>query len=298
MSPVTGRKPLNRASLVQKEWTSFLLITFGTLLYALGILTLTIPFRFPDSGVAGIAVLSKYIWKISPAWVVVVTNAILLTWGWKKLSARFVLWTLYTAALLAFLLKVGENIPAIPLDMKTEALLAAILSGVIKGLGNSMIFRARSSLGGTDVIVVALRERYGIEVGKFTFYINVVILGISLPIVGLQGAIYGLLSIYTNALITDSLLQSFDRRKQVMIITENHDLVSNYIMSELHRGVTYFPVEGAYTGRSRNMIWSLLSTRQSIEVKRFLMESDPSAFMVVSDASEVLGKGFKPWKAV
>lgn len=290
------RKTILRAlSATRKELPTFALMTFGTSIVAFGIMSLTIPYRLPDSGVSGIAVLSNYAFGISPAWVVGVANIILLAWGMKELSVRFVGWTVYAVVFLTALLKLFEGIPYPHLD---ELLLVAILAGVVKGLGGGLVLRSGSSLGGTDILVVALRKRYGIEVGRFTFYINLVILGVSVFIVGLEGAIYGLVSIFVNGLVLDNVLRSFDRRRQVFVISNRPKDIADFIIRELHRGVTILHGEGGFTHEERSALLCVLTPRQTMDLKRFLSVNDPKAFMIVSDASEVLGRGFKSWTAL
>lgn len=279
-------------SAARRELPTFALMTFGASIVAFGIMALTIPYRLPDSGVSGIAVLANYALGISPAWVVGVANLILLLWGLKELSLRFVGWTVYAVSLLTILLKLLEGIPYPQLD---ELLLVAILAGAVKGLGGGLVLRSGSSLGGTDILVVALRKRYGVEVGRFTFYINLVILGISVFIVGLEGAIYGLVSIFVNGVVLDNVLRSFDRRRQVFVISNRPSEVSSYITHELHRGVTILHGEGGFTHEERPALLCVLTPRQTMDLKRFLSVHDPRAFMIVSDASEVLGRGFKNW---
>ncbi|MFP4482362.1 MAG: YitT family protein [Thermovirgaceae bacterium] len=280
---------------IRREAPAFFLVTFGTAVVAFGIMSLTIPYRFPDSGVSGVAVLTNYSFGISPAWVVAGLNTVLLLWGLKELSKRFVAWTIYSVILLSILLKVLENIPSPDLD---ERLLVAILAGVVKGLGGGFVLRAGGSLGGTDIIVIALRKRYGVEVGRFTFYINLAILSISIAVVGLEGAIYGLVSIFSNGLVMDNVLRSFDRRRQVFVISSKPRAVSSFVTGELHRGVTILHGEGGYTHARRRVIFCLLTPRQTMDLKRFLSSLDPGAFMVVSDASEVVGRGFKKWTSL
>ena len=286
---------LRTLSATRKELPTFALMTFGTLIVAFGIMSLTIPYRLPDSGVSGIAVLTNYAFGISPAWVVGVANIILLAWGMKELSVRFVGWTVYAVVLLTALLKLFEGIPYPHLD---ELLLVAILAGVVKGLGGGLVLRSGSSLGGTDILVVALRKRYGMEVGRFTFYINLVILGVSVFIVGLEGAIYGLVSIFVNGLVLDNVLRSFDRRRQVFVISNRPKDIADFIIRELHRGVTILHGEGGFTHEKRSALLCVLTPRQTMDLKRFLSVNDPKAFMIVSDASEVLGRGFKSWTAL
>jgi len=279
--------------ILKQEKDSFITITFGTTISVIATLTLIMPYKFPDSGLTGLAVLSSYVFHISPSWLYAIGNAALLIWGWKELSPRFVILTIYGVSLFSLLLKVLEFIPAPSLN---DLFMIAVFAGVIKGIGGGLVFRSGASLGGTDIVVVALRNRYGIEVGKYSFYTNLAVLLISVPIIGLERAIYGLVAIYISGIAIDGVLRSFDRRRQVFVISEKYEQVKDVIIKELGRGVTFLHGEGGFTGKSQKIIMCLLTPRQTMELKRFLAITDKSAFMVVTEASEVVGKGFKSWK--
>ena len=294
MNPSKLHRMLLRLFVVLKqEKDSFITITFGTTISAIATLTLIMPYKFPDSGLTGLAVLSSYVFHISPSWLYAIGNAALLIWGWKELSPRFVVLTIYGVSLFSLLLKVLESIPAPSLN---DLFMIAVFAGVIKGIGGGLVFRSGASLGGTDIVVVALRNRYGIEVGKYSFYINLAVLLISVPIIGLERAIYGLVAIYISGIAIDGVLRSFDRRRQVFVISQKYEEVRDFVIKELGRGVTFLHGEGGFTGKSQKVIMCLLTPRQTMELKRFLAIADKSAFMVVTEASEVVGKGFKSWK--
>ena len=286
---------LRLAALVRAEWSTFVSTTLGCVILVVGIMGFTVPYRFPDSGITGLAVLANYVWGISPAWVVALANVVLLIWSWKELSPRFVLWTIYGVALLTVLMKVLEGMPYPVLH---DRLLVAILAGVVKGIGGGMVFRSGASLGGTDIIVVALRKRYGVEVGKYTFYINLGVLTLSAFVVGIEGALFGLVSVYANGVVTDNVLSSFDRRRLVFIVSKESAAVTRYITDQMRRGVTVLSGKGGFSGEDRPTLLCLLTPRQTMELKHFRALNAPRAFMVVSEASEVLGRGFKGWKEI
>lgn len=290
------RKVISEAAvMIKRERSTFLTSTIGTLLMCFGIMALTIPYRFPDTGVTGLAILSNYIWGLSPAWIIAILNTFLFIWGWRQLSPRFVLWTIYVVALTTAGLKLFGlfHYPLIE-----ETLLAAILGGVIKGLGIGLVLRDGSSTGGTDIVAVALRKRYGVDVGMYNFYINIFVLIGSYFVVGLEGVLYGGVMLYTEGIVIDSVLRSFDRRKQLFIITSRVDETKRFIIDELGKGATVLQGEGAYSSESRPVIMTALSRRRMVEVKRFLAENDPAAFVIVADAAEVLGEGFRSWKDI
>ena len=268
----------------------------GCLLYVIGVVGFTIPYRFPDSGVTGLAVLASYVWGTSPALIVAVGNVVLLAWGWKFLSRRLVMWTVFNVALITIAMKLLAGATFFP--TLEDRLLVAMIGGAIKGFGGGMVFRSGASMGGLDIITLALRKRYGVEVGRYSFYINLVILTIASFVVGIENALFGLVGVYASSVVTDNVLNSFDRRRLVFIITRDPEPAVDFIIKELNRGVTMLDSCGGYTREDQPTLMCLLSRRQVVDLKRFLGENDPRAFMVVSEATEVLGRGFKDWKNV
>ena len=268
----------------------------GCLLYVIGVVGFTIPYRFPDSGVTGLAVLASYVWGTSPALIVAIANVVLLAWGWKFLSRRLVMWTVFNVALITVAMKLLDGASFFP--TLEDRLLVAMIGGAIKGFGGGMVFRSGASMGGLDIITLALRKRYGVEVGRYSFYINLVILTIASFVVGIENALFGLVGVYASSVVTDNVLNSFDRRRLVFIITRDPEPAVDFIIKELNRGVTMLDSCGGYTREDQPTLMCLLSRRQVVDLKRFLGENDPRAFMVVSEATEVLGRGFKDWKNV
>ena len=280
---------------VKGEWKAFLAVTAGVTIQAMAVVLFVLPNRFPDLGVSGIAVLSNYVFGISPAWVILISNALLMAWAWKELSPRFVLWTAWAVVLFSLLLKAFEFVP-VPLI--GDKFMAAMVSGVIRGLGAGIVFRVGGSTGGLDIPGMALRKRYGIEMGQFSIYINLGILVLSFFVIGLEAAIYGAVGLYVFGIVLDNTTRAFDRRKQALIITNIPDEVSAYINLTLRRGVTRLDGIGGYSKQPRPVLITLLEPRQAISLKKFLAENDPNAFMSMTDAAEVLGKGFKSWKSL
>ena len=280
---------------VLSEWSTFVISTIGSLLYTIGVIGFTLPYRFPDAGVMGIAVILKYTIGLAPSLSSLVANVLLLAWGGRELSKRFVAWTIYNVLLISFLL---EALNFVQFPVVNDMFLVAIAGGIIKGVGGGLIFRTGVSGGGMDIVIAVLRKRYGIEVGRYSFYINMVILGVSMGIVGLEKMLYGFVASYVSGQTMDSVLSSFDKRRLVLIMAKDTKPVVKYISDELHRGSTVLYGEGGFSGEDRPTIMCLLTPRQTMVLKRYLAKNQPRSFMVVSEASEVLGNGFKHWKQI
>lgn len=279
--------------LFKEEWSTLISVVIGTFIYSVGVMAFTVPFRFPDSGVTGIAVLVNYTLGVPLSLVVAVANIVLLAWAWRELSLRVMLWTIFGVTLVTILMSVFHDIPFAHTDQK---LLIALIGGAIKGFGGGLVLRSGASLGGLDIVVLYLQKKYGIEVGKYSFYINMVIIGIGSFIVGIENAMLGLVSVYAASVGIDNVVSSFDRRRLVFVVTKDPSPAVGFVTSELRRGATLIDAHGGYSGEDRPMVMCLLTRRQSVDLKRFLAENDPNAFMVISDASEVVGRGFKPWR--
>ena len=279
--------------LVRGEWGTFWYATLGTILMNFSIVALVIPYRFAGAGLSGIALLTRYVFDISPAWVIAIGNVLLLAWGWRVLSPRFVLWTLYVSLLSSAAVAFFELFSYPVLD---NTFLAALLAGVCSGLGMGLVFMVGGSTGGTDVVVVAAKKRWGVDVGMFSFYINTAILFLSWFAVDLEQLLMGGVLLYVESVAIDSVLKSFDRRKQVTVITSKMKEVKRFIVEEMEKGVTIIRGEGAYSGAERPMIMVVLNRRQAMELKLFTVSIDSNAFIIMADVAEVVGEGFKHWK--
>lgn len=289
-----AKRFFRRASTIARaEWDTFVAVVAGSVIYVVGVMVFTVPFRFPDSGVTGVAVLVNYSMGISIALIVGCTNVALLSWAWRELSPRLTLWTIFGVLLTTALMGLLADVPYPRTDQK---LLIALIGGAIKGFGGGLVLRKGASLGGLDIVVLYLQKKYGIEVGKYNFYINLAILGVGSFIVGIENAMLGLVGVYASSVAIDNVIASFDRRRHVFVITKDLQPVVRFVTHELGRGSTIIEARGGYSDEERPMLMCLLTRRQSVDLKRFLAENQPKAFMVVSEASEVVGKGFKTWR--
>ena len=281
-------------SLISTEWKAVTIIVLASLLQAFVVNYFTLHYKFPDLRVSGIAVLTNYAFGISPNWVILTGNIILVIWAWRDLNLRFLGLTLIAI----FTFSAGLSIFALyPLQLPDDKFMATVITGLLKGSAGGLMFNVGGSGGGTDIIAAALRRRYGIEVGRFSIFINMFILGLSVGVVGLEAVVYGAVGLYVNGVTVDSVTRSFDKRKQAIIITNIPDEVSHFINS-LHKGVTRLEGKGGYTGQTRPVLITLLTPRQVVQLKHFLKEHDEKAFVSICDASEVLGKGFKSWRSL
>ena len=281
-------------NIIKEDWKAALIVIIASSIQAFAVNYFTLHYKFPDLGVSGIAVLTNYIFGISPNWVILTGNILLVLWAHKDLNVRFLGLTVLAILTLSTMLSIFSNFP---LPLPDDKFMATVIVGLLKGSAGGLMINVGGSGGGTDILAVALRRRYGLEIGRFSIFINLFILAFSIGIIGLESVVYGAVGLYINGLTVDNVTRSFDKRKQAVIITNIPDEVSKFINS-LGKGVTKIEGRGGYTGQERPVLFTLLEPRHVVMLKRFLKEKDEKAFVSICDASEVLGKGFKSWRSL
>ncbi len=266
-------------------------VLIGSFLNAIAINSFIIPHRLLSGGVAGIAIIIQYVANIPSGYLILAFNIPIFIYGIREVDKDFIIFSLIgTLALSGFLVLTTGISQYLMVD---DILLSSIYAGVIGGLGAGIVFRNRASMGGIDIISVAIKRKSGISISTISLAINVVVVLIGLFINNIEIALYTLINMYVASVVINRVIDGFDRKKLLFIVTEKEKEVSNMIMKELGRGVTYFYGEGAYTGENKRVIYCIVTLNQLVKVKKMIEDLDPTSLMSVIDASEVQGKGFK-----
>jgi len=268
----------------------FLIITFGSIISAIGINSLIIPHKLLSGGITGIAIIVEYLTGFSTGITVFLLNLPVFLLGYKLIDRDFVVASLLGMFTLSFFLVITRDFADI--FYVDDLLLAAIFGGAIGGLGLGLILRCRGSQGGTDILAVILKKYRSLNIGTFLFLSNVVIILIGSIFYGLKITLYTLISMYVFSAVLDKVQEGFDHKKTVLIVTNKHRLVADAIMEKLNRGATFLSGEGAFTNQEKKIVYCVVTTRQLAKLKFIVAEIDPHAFMTVTDTAEVLGEGF------
>lgn len=277
------------------EWRTLVVSLIAIVVYSVGVTAFTLPYRFADQGVMGISVLVKYVFGINPAFTMLALNSMMLVWGARTLNRRFLVWTVINAVFLSFVL---DFMQTIPFPIIEDKFLVVVVGSAIKGFGAGLVYRQGTCLGGLDIAISVLRKKYGLEVGKISIYFNMTLLAVSIGIIGLTNAMYGFIACCVNGIAMDRALSSFEKRKLVFLVTSHTEEVADFISHHLHRSCTLLKGEGGYKHTEGFTLMTLLRAREAVELKAFLAQNYPGAFMVLAEADEVVGRGFKRWRSI
>lgn len=277
------------------KYLDYLMMFAGTALMALAINSIYEPANMVTGGFTGAAIVLKavtdpFLKGGIPLWLTnIVLNIPVFILGMKIKGGRFLKRTFFATFSLSFWLYI---MPVFPL-MNEDLILSALFGGGIMGLGIGLVFMARGTTGGTDM-VASLIQHYlrHYSIVQIMQVIDAFIVLIGAYIFGISLALYAIIGIVVTSWISDHMVEGINYSKIAFIITSFRDEVAHEIMNELERGLTGLDAKGMYSGEHKDMLFCVVSKKEIILLKERVASVDPGAFVVVSDAKEVLGLGF------
>jgi uncharacterized membrane-anchored protein YitT (DUF2179 family) len=269
----------------------YLYITLGSFLVAVSVTWIFVPNKTVTGGITGVSILLHHLFD----WPISVTSLLInipLFWaGYRYLGGReFAIKTLYGILVLTLFLQATDGLTSYPLT--ENSLLASIYGGLVLGAGLGIVFRGRATTGGTDLAARLFQNLTGISAGKLLLVIDGSIIAAAGVIFGVERVLFALISLFITAKTIDLVQQGVGLAKVAYIITEENDKVRERILYNLSRGCTVVPSYGGFTGEQRSMLMVVVSRSEVARLKETVRAIDPRAFIIVSDAQEVLGEGF------
>ena len=278
-----------------KQARRYAFVAIGSLISGVAINAFLVPHHLFSGGVSGVAMIFYFLFQWPIGIQVAVFNIPIFYAAYRFLDLDYVFCGLF--GMLIFSSAIDLTRFFADMNVVDDTMLAAIYGGVISGIGSGMIFRASGSAGGTDTIATIIKKYYAFNVGFISFAINVVLMIVAAALFGVKPAMFTLLSFFVGSRVTDAVIEGFNRKKTVMIISEHNDEIAEAIMDEVGRGATFLQGVGAFTGQEKKVIFVVVTLTQIAKIKFIVEKTDPHAFMIVQEAAEVLGKGFT-WKKI
>ena len=248
-------------------------------------------------GFTGLSIVIRYLsgkffdYKI-PLWLInLVLNVPLLIFAFKCLGKKFISRTIIAIGLLSGMLFLTRDLKIKNFD---DMMIAALYGGFLNGFGLGLVFRNNSSTGGSDLIASIINFKHKeISVAKILFLTDVIVISIGLFVFGIKNAMYAIIAEFITSKVLDVVLEGFIFSKSVFIISSEPDLIASKILNGLKRGVTSLKGRGMYTKKDKNVLFCVLNAREIFKLKAMIKEIDENAFIIVNDAHEVLGNGFR-----
>lgn len=277
---------------MKSKLKNFSLLTISTLIMAVGIYFFKFANNFTFGGITGIAVLVAKFLPISASDFSFVVNILLLIIGWIVLGKSFAEKTAYSTILLSISLSLLERIYPMSHPLTNEPLLELIFAILLPALGSAILFNIGASSGGTDVIAMILKKYTSVDIGKGLMISDLIFTLAGFLVFNVKTGLYSLFGLIMRSALIDNFIESFNRSKYFHVVTSNATCICDFIQNDLQRGATIVNATGAFTGDDKYIILTVLSPSQAVKLRNFIKEQYPKAFLLVSNTSEIIGKGF------
>lgn len=298
---------LVKEKLFSKQWfVDYGFITVGSFIMAVGFVFFITPHKIVPGGVYGLGIIVYYLTKGMALWpdgfpiglFNLIVNIPLTYFGIKLLGPRFGIKTVYgfvSSSIfmdgITWMREIGDA------PLVNDVLLSCIFGGVLTGIGLGMIFKAKATSGGSDIIAMIITRYTRIPIGQMLIWVDSAIVLVALAAFkDWQIPLYSMITIYITGRAVDLILEGANYNKALIIISDHHEEIRLKIINDLERGGTYLKGAGMFTNLEKNIIFTVVNRREVAVLEEYINKVDPRAFITIMDASEILGEGFKSLK--
>ena len=284
---------INSMSEVKKTVLEYGMITLATFVMAIGIYVFKFPNKFSFGGVSGLAIVLGEILPTTPGNITFIINMALLLIGFIFLGKGFGIKTAYTSVLLSTVISVLERVCPMTATLTEEPLLELIFAVTLPAVSSAIFFNIDASSGGTDIVAMILRKYTKLNIGSALFVSDLLIVISACFVFNAQTGLFSLVGLLSKSLVVDNVIESINLCKYFTIICDDPEPICDFIKNKLHRSATTYDAEGSYEHRKKTVIITIMKRGQAVELRNFIRQNQPSAFIAITNSSEIIGKGFR-----
>jgi uncharacterized membrane-anchored protein YitT (DUF2179 family) len=270
----------------------YTMMTAGALLAALAVDFFLVPNNVVTGGITGGAMLLHTFFGTPIGLLTLLVNIPLFVLGFRSLGGLvFGIRTLYATVVMSLAI---DLLAPYARPITGDPLLYTLYGGLLDGLGVGLVFRARGTTGGIDIIARLIERRTSIQPGRSMLGMNLLVFAAAFFGYGPEKALYALLTAFVGSLALDYTLGAGTGARQALIVTTQPDAITRALLHDLGRGLTVLEGHGGYTGTARDVLLCVVGRAEISFLKAIVSQADPHAFVIIGEASEVIGEGFRP----
>jgi uncharacterized membrane-anchored protein YitT (DUF2179 family) len=272
----------------------YFLINLGLSLVASGIHFFKAPNHFATGGVSGLAIIfQKFFPHVSIGPLMLLINISLLIGGFLLIGKNFGAKTIYSSFVLSAMVWILQKVFPMTHPFTNDTLLELFFGIILPAIGSGIVFNQNASTGGTDIVAKVLQQLTSLDIGKSLFLSDVAIILAAGAVFGVRIGMYSFFGLIMKAFLVDTVIESLNIRKQLVIISRETERIREYIVDNLHRGATIHIAYGAYHGEEKKVITTVVTRAQAVELRKFIRFIDPESFITITNSSEIIGNGFR-----
>lgn len=271
----------------------YLILTAATLILVAGVYIFKFPNNFCFGGVTGIAVILSALGAYSPSTWTFIINVALLALGFLFLGRSFGIKTVYVSLLTSFGLSAAEKLFPMEAPLTSQPVLELIFAIVLPAVSSALLFNIGASGGGTDIVAMILQKYTSANIGMALFLVDLIITIAACFVFDPQTGLFSFTGLMAKSLVIDSVIENINLCKYFTIVCDDPQPICDFIIHELNRSATVYKAEGAYQHQERTIILSVMKRRQAVLLRNFVRRNQPTAFIAITNSSEIIGKGFR-----
>ena len=278
---------------MMKDIINVIMLTIGTMIASFSLECFLIPNTILDGGVTGVSIIIYKLFQIPLSFLVILLNIPFIFIGYKNLGKRFLFRTIYSMICFSLFLSFFELFH----PFTEEILLATIFGGALLGVGVGLVIRFGGCVDGTESVAIVISKKTNLSVGQIVLLFNLVIYMVAGFVFGFDRAMYSLLTYVITFKVIDFVSQGLEQAKAALIITEKGTSLSKEIYNRLGRTTTVIKAKGLISGE-KEVMYCVLTRIEIFELKHIVEEMDQSAFVTITDVSDIIGNHIKSNKAI
>jgi uncharacterized membrane-anchored protein YitT (DUF2179 family) len=273
-------------------YMEYFLITVSSLLIVVGVYFFKFPNNFTFGGITGLSVILGKITPISPTTVNLILNILLLVLGFIFLGKSFAVKTVYSSMLISLALSALAYIYPLNHPLTDQPLLELIFAIALPAFGSAVLFNIGASSGGTDIIALILKKHTSVDIGRAVFFSDLLITFWACFVFDIKTSLFSILGLLAKSLVIDNVIESINLAKYFNVVCSEPDIICDFIVNKLHRSATICEAKGAFSHTNKYIIFTVLRRAQAVQLRQFIKLVEPDAFILISNTSEIIGKGF------
>lgn len=277
---------------MKNKYTHFILLTGSTLLMAVGTYFFKFTNNFTFGGITGLAVVIAKLIPISASDFSLIVNMLLLILGMFVLGKSFAAKTAYCSILLSVSLSVLERVCPMDGPLTNQRMLELCFAVALPALGSAVLFNIGSSSGGTDIIAMILKKYSSFDIGRALLLTDILVTIFGFFIFDVETGLYSVLGLAVRSFMIDGFIENLNQSKYFNVVCNDPEPICNFIVHKLERGATVCHAQGAFSGQDKYVIFTAMNPSQAVKLRNFVKTSAPDAFILISNTSEIIGKGF------
>ena len=278
---------------VKETIFEYTMITLAAVLLVGGVYFFKFPNHFSFGGVTGMAVVFSAVTPFSAGTINFVINMALLGLGFASLGRDFGLKTVYVSVLISLGLSGLEEFFPLSKPLTDEPVLELIFAIVLPALSSAILFNIGASGGGTDIVALFLKKHSTVNIGTALFLVDLMITVAACIIFDVQTGLFSFCGLMAKSLVIDTTIENINLCKYFTIVCDDPEPVCDFIHEELMRSATIFQAEGTYSHNEKYVILTVMKRGQAVQLRNFIKRNQPDAFLMITNSSEIIGKGFR-----